>query len=138
MSGDFLQKLYWVIGLFVALTAVMWLFNAALRRDIRRLADDVSDLREAVSYFRRSIRREFKGLSKSVRRMGKGIRREIRWMDGDLSGGFKDMSREVRELGKGVRGLEKDMQEVKDLLGIETDFPPQRSRSSTDDGGRDR
>ena len=124
MSGDFLQNLYLLIGFFVAFTAVMWLFSALQRRDSRRLA---GDLKNCISDLRRSVRRMGKGLSKSIRRL-----------DGELSGGFRGLSREVRELGKEVRGLEKDMQEVKYLLGIETDFCPQRSRSGTDDGGRDR
>ena len=124
MSGDFLQNLYLLIGFFVAFTAVMWLFSALQRRDSRRLA---GDLKNCISDLRRSVRRMGKGLSKSIRRL-----------DGELSGGFRGLSREVRELGKEVRGLEKDMQEVKDLLGIETDFFPQRSRFGADDGGRDR
>ena len=138
MSGDFLQNLFLLIGFFVAFTAVMWLFSALQRRDSRRLADDVSDLREDVSDFGLGILWDIKGLSKSVRRMEKGIHREIRRMDGNLSGEFRGLSREVREMGKEVRGLGKDMQEVKGLLGIETDFFPQRSRSGADDGGRDR
>ena len=128
MSGDFLQNLYLLIGFFVAFTAFMWLFSILQRRDSRRLA---GDLKNCISDFGRSIRRELKGLSKSVRRMEKGIRREIRRLDENLSGELRGLSREVRGLGE-------DMQEVKDLLGIETDFCPQRSRSGTDDGGRDR
>ena len=121
MSGDFLQNLYLLIGYFVAFTAVMWLFSALQRRDSRRLA---GDLKNCISDLRRSICRELSGLSK-------GIRREIRRLDEDLSGEFRGLSREVRGLGK-------DMQEVKGLLGIETDFCSQRSRSGADDGGRDR
>ena len=120
MSGDFLQNLYLLIGFFAAFTAVMWLFTAVLLRGLRGLADDLKNC-------------------------GSDSRRSIRHLDGDPSGGFRGLSREIRELEKGarelreeVRGLGKDMQEVKDLLGIETDFPPQRSRSGADDGGRDR
>lgn len=124
MRGDFLQNLYLMIGLFVALTTVIWLFAVAERRAIRRLADDVKGLNV--------------GLKREIRRMEKGIRRDIRRMDEGLSGEFRGLLWEVRKMRKGVKHLQKDMREVKELLGIETESCPKRPRSGADDRGRGR
>lgn len=124
MRGDFLQNLYLMIGLFVALTTVIWLFAVAERRAIRRLADDVKGLNV--------------GLKREIRRMEKGIRRDIRRMDKGLSGEFRGLLWEARKMRKGVEHLQKDMREVKELLGIETESCPKRPRSGADDRGRGR
>lgn len=120
MRGDFLQNLYLMIGLFAALTTVIWLFAVAERRAIRRLADDVKDLNA--------------GLKREIRRLGKSVRR----MDEGLSGEFRGLLREARKMRKGVKHLQKDMREVKELLGIETESCPKRPRSGADDRGRGR
>ena len=124
MRGDFLQNLYLMIGLFVALTTVILLFSVIGLRAIRRLADDVKGLNV--------------GLKREIRRMEKGIRRDIRRMDEGLSGEFRGLFWEARKMRKGVEHLRKDMREVKDLLGIETESCPKRPRSGADDRGRGR
>ena len=131
MRGDFLQNLYLMIGLFVALTTVILLFAVIGLRAIRRLADDIKGLNAG-------LKQEIRRMGKSVRRMEKGIRRDIRRMDEGLSGEFRGLFWEARKMRKGVEHLRKDMREVKDLLGIETESCPKRPRSGADDRGRGR
>ena len=127
MRGDFLQNLYLMIGLFVALTTVIWLFAVSERRAIRRLADDVKGLKAVVKDLNGGLKREIRRLEKSVRRMDEG-----------LSGEFRGLLREARKMRKGVKHLQKDMREVKELLGIETESCPKRPSSGADDRGRGR
>ncbi len=110
MNGEFLYNLYLIVGLFVALTTVVWLFTAANRRAIQQVKADLE----------RDIRR----VDKNVRRVEKGVRRDIRRVDKRLSREIRKTNREARETNKSVWRLRVDMQVVKDRLNIGEDSRP--------------
>ena len=91
MNGDFLNNLYMLGGLFVALTTVIGLFAAFLWRAIQQIAGDV--------------RRLDKRLSREIRRTNREVRRT---------------NREARKTRKAMWLLRVDMEVVKDRLNIGT------------------
>ena len=98
MNGDFLNNLYMLGGLFVALTTVIGLFATFLWRAIQQIAGDVRRLDKRLS-------REIRRTNREVRRTNREVRRT---------------NREARKTRKAMWLLRVDMEVVKDRLNIGT------------------
>ena len=120
MNGEFLNNLYMLGGLFVALTTVVWLFTAANRRDTQKLADDLKEVKGDIKEVKGDLKGVRTDLGRDIRRVSKDVRR----VDKRLSGEIGKTNRQARKTRKAVWWLRVDMQVVKDRLNIGTGSRP--------------